>query len=253
MHKFLFFVLLLIPFININAQSPHIEVKAALSEEFSIGGGMLGLGFNTTAIYGRISKPYRTTLFNIDFAELRSGKERTRSNNSRGGSRGQNNSSAYVYGKQNNCYLLRAGWGNKHYISEKQNDQSVTLALSYQTGISLAMLKPYYLHLYYRSDSSFIDDYQPYTPQNAYLFLDPTVIRGAGGFGRGWDDLKFKMGIFAKGSLWIDFKAEGSVIAAIELGLSADFFSRQLPIMVANESAPVFLNVHANIHLGGRW
>ncbi len=226
--------------------------KSSFKEEFSVGGGMLGLGFNTTAIYGRISRPHRTILWNIDFAQLRSGKERTRSNNSRGGS-AQTNGNAYVYGKRNSCYLLRAGWGNKHYISEKQNDQSITLALSYQAGLTLAMLKPYYLHLQYRSDSSFIDDYQPYTPQNAYLFLDPSVIRGAGGFARGWDDLRFKAGVFVKGSLWIDFKAEGAVIAAIELGISADFFSRQLPIMVANESAPVFLNVHANIHLGGRW
>ncbi len=250
MHKFLLFIILLSGFAHLKSQSN--KNKSGLKEEFSVGLGMMGLGFNSTAVYGRVTQPYRTTLFNIDIAELRSSKERLRGNNNRG-STAQNTGNAYVYGKRNNCYLLRAGWGNKHYISEKQNDQNITLALSYQTGLSLAVLKPYYLQLYYRSDSSFVDNYQSYSPQNAYLFLDPSVIRGTGGFTRGWDDLQFKLGLFAKGSLWIDFKAESSFIAAIELGLSADFFSRQLPIMIANESPPVFLNIHANIHLGGRW
>ena len=245
MRNFLYLIIAFFCVGQTQAQSDSKKMK----EEFSLGGGLLGLGFNTTTIYGRVSNPYKTMLFNVDFAELRSTKERTRSNNNNR----QNDNNPYVYGKRNNCFLLRAGWGNKHYISEKQNDQAITLALSYQTGLSLAILKPYYLHLSYRSDSTFIEDYQPYTPQNAYLFLDPGVIRGSGGFSRGWDDLKFKPGAFIKGSLWIDFKAEGSVIAAIELGLSADFFARQLPIMVVNSSGPVFLNVHANIHLGGRW
>ncbi len=226
--------------------------KDEFNQEFSIGGGMLGRGFNVSALYGIAKKPYITTLFNIDFVELKSPNERRRAFSSVSSSPSRSGSS-YVYGKRNNFYALRLGYGRKHYISEKKNDQSITLAFSYQGGLSFGLLKPYYLDLIYHTDSANIVRTQSYTAQNEYLFLDPTAIEGAGGFALGWDDLTFIPGAFTKASVWVDFGADESVLAAIELGISVDYYPKRIPIMVRNDNAPVFFNVHANIHLGGRW
>ena len=60
----------------------------------------------------------------------------------------------YVFGKQNNLLVLRAGWGMKRYFSEKAKQKGVAIGMSYSFGPSLGLLKPYYLALRYTADGA---------------------------------------------------------------------------------------------------
>jgi hypothetical protein len=234
------------------AQASNKKERTDYHKEFSVGMGVVGRGFNSSFIYGLANKPYVTTLFNVDLLELKSAKEKKQNLQNGGG--GRNSNGSILYGKQNNFYLMRVGWGRKHYISEKSNDQSITLALSYQTGFSSGFLKPYYLKLAYFNASGAVDvRTEAYTNENEYLFLDPNAIRGKGGFGMGWDDLKILPGFFTKASVWVDFGADQSFLTALELGVNVDYFPRRVPIMALTENSPVFINISANFYMGGRW
>ena len=220
--------------------------------EFGLHGGFLMRGFNLGFTYGEIMPSNKTRFILVEFAELRSAKERRKRQDLFGTV--PNNGQAFIYGKQNNFYTLRLGVGQKVYFSESVGRRGVNLAYSYSAGFNLGMLKPYYLKIIYR-DSWGSPNIRPeaYNEENRFRFLDPTQIEGPAGFSYGWGDLRLRPGIFLRSSLWIDLGEWDDVLRAFELGLCADVFARPVPIMVDGNHAPVFFNLFLNFHLGGRW
>ena len=41
--------------------------------------------------------------------------------------------------------MLRVGMGAKRYFSEKAKRKGIAIGINYQAGVSLGLLKPYYL------------------------------------------------------------------------------------------------------------
>lgn len=220
--------------------------------EVGIGGGIHTTGFTIGTYYGLIRSPQRTDLFLFDFTELKSPKERRQRQDAFGSP--INSSPSYIYGKRNNLFAVRLGAGQRFSISDKTQPRSIALSLQYSGGLSLGMIKPYFLDLMYRDDMGRITvRTESYNNTNAARFLDPGSIEGPGGFQYGWNDLSLSPGLFAKASLWIDWGEWNELSKSIEIGGSLDVFSQRVPLLVFQENQRWFANLFINVYFGARW
>ncbi len=216
-----------------------------------------GLGVNI----GQLRTYYLTRFINFEISDLRHPQEYRQSFDFQF-STSNRVSRAFIYGKQNSVFTLRAGWGEKRYFSEKAKRRGLALGLSYQAGPTLALLKPYHLELLRSrepgSTQVFISE-EPYSDDNSDLFLDLSRIVGAASFSNGLSDLSVMPGINARAAVHFDWGAFDEFVKAIEAGVAVDVFFRDVPIMVEHPSIPhvenssIFFNLYLNLQLGKRW
>lgn len=227
------------------------EEELPVRNEFFVGGGIHTRGFQVQAGYSRIQNPMRTLSFFVDFGEIKHVKERRQTYDGLsiiGGA-----PKAFIYGKRNNLYALRLAYGEKVYLSAK-NRRAVSVGVTYAGGFSLGMIRPYYLDLIYRDNGGRPNIVaEKYTESNMLKFLNPQEVDGPSGIAYGWDEVTVTPGLFLKAALLIDWGAFSSFLKDVEVGFSADFYFRKIPIMIFEENTPVFVNLFVNIQLGHRW
>lgn len=213
------------------------------------------LGFN----FGEIETYYRTSYWHVSLGELKHYRETRQSRSLQGGAFGGSFRS-FVYGKQNNFFALRGGYGQKRYLSEKARFKGVAVGLSYEGGPTIGMLKPYYLILRYVSENFGQLNYRSerYSAENAARFLGNENIFGADSFTRGLTQLSFVPGLHAQGSLHFDFGTFDEFVKAVEVGVMADFFFQEVPIMIESPRTPsiensfAFINLFVTVQFGKR-
>ena len=205
---------------------------------------------------GEIITYYRTKYYHFEFGIMGDPREQNQNRNLLLGGR---LSSSFAYGKQNSMMVLRAGVGNKYYLSEQAKRKGVSVGYNYQIGPSLALLKPYYLDLIYQENREgipfFILKSERYTAENAERFTNFNSIFGSSGFGKGFGEINVIPGIQAKAALFFSMGAFDKYVRAIETGVMMDVFMRKVPIMIETENIsnkPYFFNFYANLQFGYR-
>lgn len=167
--------------------------------------------------------------------------------------------SSYIYGKQNNLFVLRGGIGEKRYLTEKAAKKGVAVGVSYRVGPSLGLLKPYYLDVDVLEGQGG-NNTRPirYSEETANLFLNESQIINNSGFMTGWGEVSPRIGGQAMGALHISWGAFDEHVRAVEAGLMVDFFFGDVPILVetanspATQNTPIFLNAFVNLQFGKR-
>lgn len=210
--------------------------------------------------FGRLKTYYLTTFFNVEIGELKHFKEFRQNFDFTFGGTGRT-SKAFVFGKQNNLLVLRGGYGQKRYFTEKARRRGVAVGMSYSGGPSLGLLKPYYLDILYAGSGSnnLSIRSEKYSSENAVEFLSAGRIWGSSGFTKGLSEVSVVPGLHAKVALHLDWGAFDEFLKAAEVGIMADFFIRKMPIMVESpeldnvENSPLFINFFLNLQLGKRW
>lgn len=214
-------------------------------------------GFAFGANIGKIKSYYLTRFYSLEVGEIKHPKERRQSFDPSGGPGGKT-SRSFMFGKQNNLYMLRAGIGEKRYLSEKAKHKGLAVGLSYEVGPSLGLLKPYYLELIRANDiggSPFLVVSEKYSEANEDVFLDVGRIYGSSSFTKGFGELKFRPGIHFKASVHFDWGAFDEFVKALEAGIMGDIFFSEVPIMVDtefSENRPYFINLFLTLQLGKR-
>lgn len=229
------------------------------NKEFTIDLRFHTHGFALGTQIGRINTYYLTRFMHFELGELKHPKE-YRQSDFQTATAGKV-SRAFVFGKQNSLYVLRAGFGEKRYFSEKAKQKGLAIGISYQAGPSLGILKPYYLELYRSLDpgsGEYFIRSERYTPESADDFLNLGLIYGSSGFSKGLDEISLMPGGHAKAALHFDWGAFDEFVKALEVGVMLDLYFKDVPIMVDTgvgdiENTPIFLNLFVNIQLGKRW
>jgi hypothetical protein len=157
--------------------------------------------------------------------------------------------SNYVYGKQNNLYDVKLGFGQQKLIGGKGNKNGVAVSAIYGGGITAGLLKPYYLQI--QNPSTQRQEDIKYD-NNDQLFLDPTVILGKGSFSKGFGEMQIVPGGHVKGALRFDYGRYNEVVSALEVGLKATYFSKKMPIMLLNDEKSLFFNAYISVTFGKR-
>ena len=153
MSKYIYILLFLIGTTSSWAQTKKkasfTEEELPVHHEFFVGGGISTRGFQVNLGYSLVKSPFRTLSFFADFGEVKDSKERQQTYDGlslRGGA-----PKAFIYGKKNNLFFSRIGYGEKYYLSAR-NRRLVSLGFTYSGGFTLGMVRPYYLDLIYRDN-----------------------------------------------------------------------------------------------------
>ena len=155
----------------------------------------------------------------------------------------------YFYGKQNNFYSAQILYGWRRVIANKSEISGVKLSLTYMGGITLGILKPYYLEIL-RENNQTTDE--KYSLETANDFLDKNIIVGAAEFGIGNNELEFTPGVTAKVGLNFDFARKNSVVTSIEVGSQIDVFYKKIRIYISEFNKPYILNFYLSVQIGKR-
>lgn len=159
--------------------------------------------------------------------------------------------SNYVYGKRNNFYHFKLGFGQQKLIGGKGNKNGVAVSAIYGGGITAGLLKPYYLNILNKYDGNKAQSIK-YNGSNDSLFLDPTIITGSGGFFKGWGEVQVVPGAHLRTALRFDYGRYNELLSAIEVGLNAEYYSQKMPILVQVPDKSFFFNAYIALTFGKR-
>ena len=210
-------------------------------------------GYSFGANVGTLQTYYRTKYWHVELGELKHAKEYRQSFDAPSSLNGRV-SRAFKYGKQNNLFVLRGGFGATRYFSEKAKHKGVAVGISYEGGATLGILKPYYLEL--QAGDGNLTYSARYTEDTAARFLDINKIHGASNWAKGFGHLSLVPGAHARFSVHFDWGAFDEYLKSFEGGIMVDAFSRRAPIMVELpnvENNLLFLNLFLNLQFGKRW
>ena len=157
--------------------------------------------------------------------------------------------SSYIYGKRNNFYNLKLGFGEQRLIGGKGNKNGVAVSAIYGGGLTAGMLKPYYIEI---QDPTTNRQEQIKYDNNDNLFLDPNIILGRGGLTKGFGEMKFVPGAHVRTALRFDYGRYNEVLSALEVGLNAEYYSQKIPILLLNPEKSFFFNAYVALTFGKR-
>lgn len=210
-------------------------------------------GFALAYVVGDIRKYYLTRYRYFGVGLLKHPREYRQAVNFQSGNLILKTSSAFAYGKQHNFIVARAGIGEKRYFSEKAKRKGVAVGISYEGGISLGILKPYYLDLNRLEPSGgSVAVTEKYSEENADLFLDVSRIQGAASFFKGIDEISILPGFHGKIGAHFSIGAFERDVRALELGIMCDIYFKRVPLMIIENNQPFFLNLYATLQIGRR-
>jgi len=218
-----------------------------LAGEFEVQTNGFNIGFNR----GVIAKYNLTKYYHFDVGYMGDPKERSKTSYLQG----FDGISNYTFGKQNYFFVIRGGRGWKYFVSEKARKRGVALGYSFEGGVNLGLLKPYYLVLEYSDELERSYRSEPYDENNAHLFLDVNKIRDKGKFFEGFGDLGIAPGLHVNAAMHFSLGAYEKYVKALEVGIHVDTYFKKVPILVETDERSnrfFFPSFFVNFHLGQR-
>lgn len=156
--------------------------------------------------------------------------------------------SPFVYGKINNLYFLNAGIGQQRLIGGKGIRNGVAVSAIYGGGLSVALLKPYYINVITNAGK---EESLRYSTDNA-RFLDPSATTGPAGFGKGFNEMDYIPGANGKLAVRFDYGRYRELLSALETGVKAEYFTRDVKQMALVDGRKLFLTAYVAIVFGSR-
>jgi hypothetical protein len=190
---------------------------------------------------GRYKTPRFANLYLIEFTEIKHRKEEKTTVTD------GFFSNSFIYGKLNNFYQFKLGFGQQYIFGQKGNKNGVAVMGIYQGGLSLGLLRPYYLSVV---DNGSEKDVK-YDSKDSLLFLTGN-IQGSSGFSKGWNEIKIKPGAFVKTALRFDFGRYNEMIQAIQIGLSIEAYAQKIPVFYGQKEKQIFFQGHLAFLFGRR-
>ncbi len=196
---------------------------------------------------------YNVRLLQVEFTEKKHPQEIKRTNTI--GAYTEDKPRPFIYGKINNFYALKIGYGGRKMLAGKPEPTNISLHWVYVGGLSIGFQKPYYIDAYVVQDQNgtIVQETIKYTDSTKQPFLTKSQIIGSAGFSKGIGEVKIIPGIHAKTGLHFDFAATKHGKVAIETGVGFEYYTSKVELMANKEAKPMFVNVYASIQFGKRW
>jgi hypothetical protein len=217
------------------------EGVIAYKKSFVFGAKLISDGYGIFFELGRASSVKKSTLYQLEISERKNVKEDKQSDY-------LNNSIPFIYGKENFFYPVKLGVQQQILLGNKSNKNGVSITGNYGGGISLALLRPYYVQVDDGIGAKFIK----YNSSDSSVFLDNSKILSGPTFGKGWSEITVTPGLYAKTSLRFDYGSYNEIVSAIEVGITGEFYSKKIPILVQNPEKQFFFSGYVSICFGKR-
>jgi hypothetical protein len=195
---------------------------------------------------------YSLKIVQIEFSEVKHPKEMKQTNEIKT-LYANDKPRPYIFGKAHNFYTLKLGYGFRRMIAGKPEPGTVSVHWMGVGGLSVGMLKPYYVDAYVpvgyggvTREKIKYDDLYP-------SFLNERLVIGSSGFAKGLNELKIVPGLQAKTGLHFDFAGNKRTVLAAEVGLAAEFYVKAIEIMATQKAYPYHFNAFVSFQFGKRW
>ncbi|MEO6288770.1 MAG: hypothetical protein ABIO76_02550 [Ginsengibacter sp.] len=223
---------------RINAMIKQEEEGVIAYEKSTvIGGKLINDGYGVFFELGRAKSVKQGWLFQLELSERKHPKEEKLS---------YDFSTPFIFGKQNFFYQVKLGVQQERLLGNKSNKNGVSITYNYGGGLTLGLLRPYYVQL---GDNG---DYIKYDSPDSLQFLNPQAIIAGPGFSQGWSDLKVTPGAYTKAAIRFDYGSYNEVVSALEVGVTAEYYSKNIPIMLRNDAKKFFLSGYVAFIFGKR-
>jgi hypothetical protein len=156
----------------------------------------------------------------------------------------------FVYGKVNNFYPFKIGFGRQYLLGNKGTTNGIAITAAYGGGVSLGVVKPYFLQVVDSTSATEISDLRYNSDHDK--FLDPGSIVGASSISKGIPHITVIPGLHLRGSLRFDYGRFRESLSALEIGFNADYYASKITIMANNPSTNLFANAYLAIVFGRR-
>jgi hypothetical protein len=254
MKRIVLFLPLLIGAHFLYAQSSDLR-GIIYNHELSGGATIHTAGWSIFMDVGRRDEFKKKTLWEFEISQLHNPKEVKQTIDFGLAFFGFSSPKPFVYAKQNNFYLVNVSYGKQFMIAERAEKSGVEVGLKVLGGLSLGLLKPYYLNVLYPTDNS--NNYTiktiRYSDETADKFLDWFSIYGGAGFIYGFDHIRVIPGIHLKSGLNFDWAQSEDAIKGLEVGVTFDAYYKKVPIMIIDNNAQFYPNLYISLQFGKKW
>lgn len=216
------------------------EGVVVFKKSFAGGPKITNDGYGVFLEWGRAVSVNKAWLFQIDFSERKHVKEEK--------IRRFYNSGRFIFGKENFFYPLKLGVQQQLLLGNKGNKNGVQVTANYGGGVSLALLRPYYVQV---PDNGGKLKYIKYNSADSLEFLTGQVYNGPS-FTKGWDEITVTPGAYVKTSLRFDYGSYNEMVTAMEVGVTAEYYTKGIPQMVYNERKQFFFGAYFSLVFGKR-
>lgn len=227
---------------KINELSRQAEEGILIYQKQNIFGIQLRTnGYGAFYEIGRMKTNRKTNIYRIDICEIKNHKEEKLM----GGSWLFGN--PFIYGKINYFYPVTLGFGQQYILGQKGNKNGVSVSAVYNAGISIGLLRPYYVDVLDGNNQEKSVKYE----QDSISFISGD-IQGSSGLGKGWNEIKVKPGAFVKAAMRFDYGRFNESVSGLEVGMSAEVYASKIPIMLYQKERRIFLQAYVAVLFGKR-
>ncbi len=226
------------------------------TKQLAIGGKLNTNGWSGCVYYLKKTDPGKHDIWQLSFSEIKHEKQVKQ----------QKENKAYpelgrpvpfIYGKINNLYTIQIGYGQELLLLPGVVFGNLSVSFRYGAGISLAMLKPYYLKIVH-IDNTLANPTpelkeEKYGTVNADTFLRNQDILGASKWSKGLGETKLVPGIYAEGCFAIEPAKQRGFVQTILVGGNIAYYTKALPIMAEVKALPWQGSLFVGLSLGKRW
>lgn len=197
-------------------------------------------GYGAFFEIGRASSIKKALLFQLDISERKHPKEEKLNSL-------YSQSIPFVYGKINNFYPVKLGLQQQILLGNKSNKNGVSVTGNVGGGLSLALLRPYYVQVNTGDELKFIK----YNSPDSLEFLGGRIFGGPT-LSKGWNEMTVTPGVYGKAALRFDYGIFNDILSAIEVGVNAEYYSKKIPQMVDNDEKKFFYGAYFSLIFGKR-
>jgi len=228
---------------KINEMVRQAEEGVLIYEKQNIFGIQLRTnGYGAFYELGRMKTNRKTNIYRLDITEIKDHKEEKLL----GG--GFLFGNPFIYGKRNFFYPVTLGFGQQYILGQKGNKNGVAVSAVYNAGVSIGLLRPYYVDV---QGSGNVEKSIKYTVEDSVAFINGPFL-GASGLGKGWSEIKVKPGGFVKGAMRFDYGRYNESVNGLEIGFSLEAYADKIPIMLFQKDKRIFYQIYLALLFGKR-
>ena len=161
-------------------------------------------------------------------------------------SQSSNTGSRFTPGKQNYLFALRPQYGREIILSNRNNDEGISINGIVAVGASLGILKPYYIQYQVRPGVVRTEAYDP------VKHTDLGNILGSGNILQGLGNSKIIPGVNAKIAFSFELSAFRSNLTGLEVGFLTELFSKAPIIIPFAENRSLFTSGYVTLFFGNK-
>ena len=180
--------------------------------------------------------------------------------------------STYYYGKLNDMFGVRLSYGLRKALSEKTENDEVQVSYTIAGGVTLGILKPYFLDISYGKIVQVnVNQYsydetnevaESFSKTNANIFLSQQIvavgsdryayIKGTSSFSEGFAHLQLIPGLHGRFAFNFDWGTKDEIVKQMEVGIMVDVYNKAIPLYINNYNSQFNFSLFYSVGIGRR-